>query len=350
MPYRYLASASPIYFKSPKETWIDSYQALLDDQFENAATLETIQEETSFSSGSLSYVTVRLNNAINSETGQKMGGDFKHIMFQDLTHSTGIGFKYYFSDNYWVTINTQRADNLTATATIRRCNATLRWMGETGILYSEPCAIDYEVARPRDEVGSKYPVTPQGYIDVYAQLNDNTNLIKGNQRFLFGTPTNRIAYKVFGNGVRNFLNEETEDDESSALVRLTMGGDFADENTDDIANGIADYNWDFGTLNSGSAVGSLYVVVDPSESKIIESGSAAYSVYYYSGSVVQSGSFVFSVNVGNVVPAANYTFASLGANSFSVVNNEQYLEDTLDILCSGSSGSRLLNLQLRGAW
>ena len=349
MPYRYTLAGSPVYFKTPKETWIDSFQSLLDDQFENTTSLETIQEETSFSSGTLAYVTVRLTDAIDSQTGTKMGSDFKTILFQDLAHITGIGYKYYFGGNYWVVTNTQRMNNLSIGPTVRRCNAVLRWMGDDGTEYSEPCAIDYEIARPRDKVGSKYPVTPQGYINVYAQLNDNTALIKGDQRFLFGRAGNRIAYKVFGNGVRSFLNEETMDDESGALLLLIMGGDYVDEDVDNISDGIADYHWDFGTLDSGSSVGTFDIVASPSQNKIIESGSAVYDVHYYYAGVSQSGSFVFSVVAGDV-PVANYTFNAIDANSFSVVNNEKYLEDTLDILCSGSSGSRVLSLRLRGAW
>jgi hypothetical protein len=349
MPYKYFTAGSPVYFKSKSQTWIDGFQGLLNDQFDNSSTYYWIQEETTLGSGSLANVEVRVNRAINSTTGEKLGDDYKLILFKDLSHATGIGYKYYFDNNYWLTLSSENIKNLAASCMVKRANSTLRWMHTDGTYYSEPCAIEYKIARPRDEIGVTDPVTPAGYIEVYCQFNDRTKLIKENQRFLFGSVSNRRPFKVFGDGVRSFLNQQTSDDESAQLLMFTMGGDYVDANTDNITLGVADYYKDFGSLNSGSTVGAYNIVATPSTNYILESGSTVYTVYYYSGSVVQSGSFAFSVS-GSAVPVDHYTFSVIGGNSFSVVNNEKYLNDTLDILCSGSSGSRVLNLQLKGAW
>jgi hypothetical protein len=82
-------------------------------------------------------------------------------------------------------------------------------------------------------------VNVQGYINVYAQLNNQTKYIKENQRFLVGNAENRVAYKIFGNGVRNFINDITYDDNSAAMVMYTLGGSNVNHSTDDIVNGIA---------------------------------------------------------------------------------------------------------------
>ena len=183
---------------------------------------------------------VRINRGLNNYSGDRLGDDFKSIIFRDLSHATGVGFKYYFDDNYWIVINSEIIKNFAASCVVRRCNSVLRWIDENGNYYEEPCSIDYRISRPRDEVGSKDPVTPQGYIDVYCQSNDRTKTIKGNKRFLFGSKNNRIGYKTFGDGVRNFLNQKTYDDESSAIIVLSMGGNYVNKDTDDIENGIAD--------------------------------------------------------------------------------------------------------------
>lgn len=349
MTYKYITTGSPSYLGSTKNELIDDFQALLNDQFANASTYQSIQEEVIFSSGSFTDVNVRVNIAINSATGEKMGDDWKKILFQDIAHSTGIGFKYFFDDNYWIVVFSETIKNLAASCLVRRCNSRLRWMGTDGTYYEEPCAIEYKVSRPRDSVGTVNPVMPQGFIDIYAQLNSKTKLIKGNQRFLFGPVENRICLKVFGNGIQNMLNQETSDDSTSRLLVMSVGGNFINSETDDIINGIADRYVDFNKITSASNVGIYDIIIVPDIDSIVESGSLVYDVRYYSGSMIHSGSFVFSVS-GSNVPVANYTMNTIDGNQFSIINNKKWLSDTLDIIASGSSGSRIMNLELRGVY
>jgi hypothetical protein len=241
MPLKYYTAGSPIFQKNARDAQRGQFQALLDDLFYDAPSVYTIQEEISFFSGSWVNVDVRINQALDRQTGNKLGDDFKLILFKDLDHDAGLGHKYSFDSNTWLTVNLENYKGLARTSTIRRCNAILRWVDENGNSYSEPCSIDYELNRSRDEIGAKSVVTPQGYVDVYAQLNAHTKLIKGNQRFIFGPSENRIAFQVFGNGVRNFLNEQTADDSTCKLVVLTMGANQVNTDTDDVTNGIADY-------------------------------------------------------------------------------------------------------------
>lgn len=342
----YLAGDSS---KSVANTWIDHFQTFLDQDFLNAPDVFTIQEESTLGSNVYTDVVVRINKAINLSTGQKLGDDFKLLLFQDVDHSSAIGGKYYFENNYWIVINTDTMKTLGASCMIRRCNNVLRWITPEGMQYSEPCSIDYEVSFPRDKPSKDNPVLPGGDINVYCQQNERTNLIHNNQRFLFGNSQNRVAYKVFGAGIRNFLNLQTEDDDSASFLMIRMGVDYVNETVDDVTNGIADR---YATYNafSASAVGNPYdIVVDPATSNILEGDTTSYNVQYYSGSVAVSGSFIFTVS-GSLVPTDNYTFSVVDGNNFTVTNNERYFGDTLDILSSGSSGSRIINLNLRGDW
>jgi hypothetical protein len=339
--YKYFTSSSPLYFQSTGCAIRNEFQEAVNSEFFNAPDAYVIQEEYPTASGSYINVDVRVNRGISSYVGVKLGDDFKNLIFRDLAHATAVGVKYFFDDNYWLVINSEILKNFAAGCTIRRCNNQLRWKDKFGNYYSEPAILDYDIARPRDMMGTENPVLPAGYLKVFCQLNDRTRKIRGNQRFLFGPPENRIALKVFGNGVRAFLNQKTTDDLSASMLELHVGGHFVNENTDDVVNGVADAFLDFGNLSSGSSVGPLDIVVNPSTSYLFQSGS--------SGSVALTGSFVFSV-VGTDVPATKYTFAQVDGNNFELMNNAMYMDHTLDILCSGSSGSRILNMELRGAW
>lgn len=349
MAYKYLPLGVPGYPVTPKEELVNAFQANLNEYFSVATSYQTIQEEVTFGSNTYQNINVRVNRGINSSTGEKRGDDYKNLLFEDLNHASGLGWKYYFDSNYWLATFTEIIKSLGNANMVRRCNEVLRWIDTDGTYYEEPCVIDYQIERSRDTSGANNPVVPSGFFDIYCQLNERTNKIRANQRFLFGTKENRVCFKVFGQGANNIHRTETTDVDSGALLILTVGGNYVNESTDDLIAGIADRYKDYDTFTSASMVGALSIVVTPETNDIIESGSAIYDVRYYSGSTVLSGSFVFSVS-GSDVPADHYSFSPIDSNSFYVINNAKYLEDSLDVLCSGSSGSRLLNINLRGAW
>lgn len=346
MPYTYYALKTS---GSPNHTLVTDFQALMNSEFETASDIFDIQEEATLGSGTLSSVRVRITGAISSVTGEKLSDDFKQLLFKDLGHAASLGKKYYFNSNWWVCVYSEVRTSIGANCMVRRCNNQLRWIDSAGTVYTEPCAIDYKIARPRDELSTADLAMPAGYIEVFCQENARTKTIKGNQRFIFGPVENRVCFKVFGEGVMNYLNQSTTDDSSATLLHLSLGGNFVNADTDDLINGIADRYKNYDLITSASTVGSLTIVSVPNTNYIIESGSTVYDVRYYSGSTVLSGSFVFGLANANV-PADHYLLTTMGANSFAVNNLEKYLDSTLDILCSGSSGSRVLNLELRGRW
>jgi len=261
MPYKYFNVSPPI---TTGCIILNEFQSFVNQQFYNAPDAFVVSEEYPVASGSYIDVDVRINRGISTYTGEKLGDDYKNLYFRDLAHATAVGVKYFFNNNYWLVINSEIIKNFAAGCTIRRANNMLRWCDTDGTMLNEPCIIDYEISRPRDEMGTNEPVTPAGYIKIFAQLNDKTKKIKGNQRFLFGPVENRVCMRVFGNGVRNFLNQQTLNDESASLLELQVGGHYVNEQTDDLVNGIADRYADFGNLSSGSSVGALNILVNPS--------------------------------------------------------------------------------------
>ena len=426
MPYRHYHFLSPTRFDTRKERLDYEFEKLLDEQFLISSTVYTIKEETSFSSDEFKDVVVRINRGLNVLTGEKLGDDFKIIIFKDQDHDVDLGSLFYFDDNYWITYNIEKIKNLATSAMVRRCNNILRWTDKNGNSYQEYCSIDYPVKRPVDSKRTADPVNPTAFIGLYAQLNENTRKIKSGQRFLFGNTENWVCFRVYGGGVQNFLNRETSDNESAKLLQLLVGTDYVNPDTDNLDLGIADYyditytfsaspvsytgkpgdvfmiypnlkensvpsNEDvvFTTsssivsvdddglvqiISSGSAIISMYVENNTSASSsinVISSGSALaqyeirvspstgflyegdnqiFEVYaYYSGSLQSEIGFDFSIS-GSSVPATKYTFSDIDENSFSVSNDDMYLNSPLIINATSGSLSKNIEIELRGAW
>jgi hypothetical protein len=241
--YKYIpASLSSVGLSGiPKDRYNDIFQEALSRQFKNAPNWHTVQEEYPFGSSTLRNIDVRVTSAVNQLTGEKQGDDYKVLLFEHLDDVRSLGSYYYFDNNYWIVVNGDDIKKSAASVVVRRCNNTLRWLATDGSLYTVPCVIDYKVKENRNysTTGSNL-VLPSGFIEVATQLNVKTNLIRPNQRFLFGRENNWIAYKVNGGGVANYNNLETMDNTSGGLLKLTMEVNMDNDVTDDLVNGIAD--------------------------------------------------------------------------------------------------------------
>lgn len=268
MAYKYLRSSMPITNITQMERYRNDFQDLLDKQFTNASDVYEIDEEYPLASGNYRKSTVRiLTHVIANDTGNKLGEDYRRILFQDLSHATKIGTLYYFDSNYWIAINSDINKNLAATVLIKRCNNLLKWIDNNGNIHSVPCSIDYLLKENRDysTAGSSL-VNPAAQMEIIVQFNDETNLIKPNQRFLFGNASNWHAYKVLGGGVNNFNNMETSNNDTVGLLRISTGINYLNEDTDNLTLGIADYYTNVYTLSlskstlSGNPGGTYHLV------------------------------------------------------------------------------------------
>jgi hypothetical protein len=342
MSFKYYPNPSPP--SSASSVLVDQFQALLNSQFEISTDVFSVLEEVVFASGSYVAETVRITSATDAGTGLKLSDDWKRILFKDINHPISVGKKFYFNECTWIVTNCENIKSLTASCTVRRANNVLRWMSTSGSLMEEICSIDGEYKNPKDSTTTNAFITPGAYLRIYAQLNSKTRTIPDNARFLFGNTGNWTCLKVFGGGVGNFQNLKTTDNNSAQLLTLEVGTSFINEDTDDIINGIANrYSYSI----SASSVANI--VVSPNDGKILELASQTFDVRYYSGSVVTTGSFIFSIS-GSNVPVANYTFSTLTDNTFSITNNEKYSDSSLVVNCVGTSGSRTFEVSLAGSW
>ncbi len=238
--YKFIPSGEPIQ-TSPKVSYRNDVEATLSEYFYQSTDWYTIEEETALRSELYQNVDVRINSIINPTTGDNLENDYKKVLFKDLDHSVNLGRTYRFDSNYWLTINVDKIKTLFQTVLVKRCNNVLRWIDETtGALYEVPCSIGYLIKENRDyATAGSAVVVPSGMVDCFFQINSKTNKIKPNQRFLFGNPSNWTAYRVEGGGINNFNNQQTLDNNSAALGRFSLAVDFANNETDDLVNGIA---------------------------------------------------------------------------------------------------------------
>ena len=231
---------NPLYGSTYAQYNKNLLQTEINTEWQYATDLFSIEEELVKGSNIFSQTEVRINHILSDKnTGEKLGDDWRSIIFKNVDHVYGMGHKYRFNDNYWLTIQSDFYKFVTASAGIRRCNNILRWIDEDGNKIQEPCIINYNLKNTRNQDNPNI-ITPRGDIEVIVQYNDRTKLIYENQRFLFGDP--RKAYKIRGGGINNFLNQITFDDSTTPLIYIYMDSTQINTETDDLINGYANIN------------------------------------------------------------------------------------------------------------
>jgi len=428
MSYNYLDAYLAI-AQTPKESYVGDFQAMLAEHFYESSDWYTILSETSIGSEIYANIDVRINAAIESRTGEKLGDDFKVLLFPNFDFEARPGTFFQFDNNYWIVTNSKMLKRVAPSCTVRRCNNSLRWMDiASGAIYQVPCVVGYGIKENNDFSTSQTAlVSPTGFTDVFTQFNARTNLIEPSQRFLFGNVDNWGAFKIPGGGITNFNNWETLDNTTSGLLTLRAIVDSVNTDTDDLVNGIADIgqNTYVLTIDSGSSISgevaetyqlrktvtlngatvtrsvvwdstndliatvdsnglvtfvstgtcsvsctlaensnvsdsttinvvgtpvSVYeIVLSPNDNIILETGEDDYSIYLHLNGVQQADAFTISVYDADV-PAANYTFTVLGANSFRIKNVEKYFHNPLRINCVSGVNNRVFEFFLKGAW
>jgi hypothetical protein len=316
---------------NPKDQYVELFQETLNEQFYNSSNWWTIQEETAIGSEEYEEIDVRISHVINSETGLKLGDDWKTVYFKDVAHITELGKYYIFDDNTWLVINIESIKGIASTCTIRRCNNALRWIDEpTGATYEEPCIIEYQVKEPRDYFTQGSPfMTPGGFLHINTQLNSRTGKIKENQRFLFGNQNHWTAYKTIGTGINDFKNIETFDNDSAQILTLDVISNYVNKETDDIVNGIADVYTNVYSVvfTSGSISGS------PTGEIQIDA-----SIIYNNDTVIREMEWESSdVSIASVSASGLVTFNSVGTCIITGNVKDNIASDTCWISVSAST-------------
>lgn len=259
----------------PKDQLRNQFSTAFDENLEVAPNVfDDIQYEQTYGKKNFAYITGRVDSVIvNPSTGAKLGDDYKNFIFSNTSDPVYVGKLFKWKNSYWIATNTSVYESPGNSCTVKRCNNMLRWIDETGDIISEPCALIETIKQSNDYNGDKL-TTISGFTGLFCQRNSNTNKIQSNQRFLFGVKENRKAFRVFGDGVKNYLNSETENDESPSVIEFTIGGGFVYPDIDDLENGIANRYLDGYTLEIADASFTDVVGVEKLLSAVVKKDGA----------------------------------------------------------------------------
>ena len=420
---------SSIRNSTPKESYYQDFLAIAQQTFDNADNVfyNEIQVEETYGSNTFQPINmVRVDSVINFTTGIALGDDYKTFIFMPDYPKPYYGQKYKWNNDYWLVVNTNNDGSLSVSAEMRRCNNVLRFFDENGNKIYEPCIMDYELRftnnneTPPITIGNKEQ-------KIWCQKNARTESIKPNDKFLFGTPNQRVAIRVYAGGIKNFLNDTTEDDNSPSLTEFYLEDYQISEELDDLVNGFANayvnnfsvqlnsdetqYNtnidsqltatvykngnainvpvvWsssdetvatvdstglvhtisegqttisvgmkdnttisDSVTITVSNAVtpDSYEIRIMPNIDYILQDNSTTFTCYLYKNGIQQTDAFTFKdVSVG--VPKSNYIINVINENTFSVTNNQKYLNAPVIVECTSGDYSTNYTITLRGLY
>lgn len=245
MAYRYYQNYIDHVAETPNEAYRNSFQALIDQQWDNTVTLypnETnnpVQKEIELGTFEFENIEAHINHVIAEvSTGRKNGDDFRKLIFRSLTYSVSRGLYFNFDNNYWLTTFTDEYNSVVKSIIVRRCNNTMKYINpNTGELITIPCVLDYDSSSPSPQVTSDI-ITPNNHIVLIVQGNSKTIGLKVNQRFLF----NQRPYKL--TGYNNYLQNDYVN-KDTPLLYYDLYLDEISPN-DDLVNNIAnryEYNY-----------------------------------------------------------------------------------------------------------
>lgn len=251
-------SSDSTYKKTATESYRSEYKNKIDNDWQYASDIFTIQEEVEYASMTFEEIEARVCQVKIAETSYKGNDDWKKLMFKDVQARYGMGSLFYFFDNYWIITKTSMLGASTDSFIVRRCNDFLRWIDLDGNYHKEPCIFDYKITRNTNSKTTDI-TSVSGFTTITLQRNKRTQTLYPNQRFLLGTPEFWTSIKIPGAGINNYLNQKTGVYDSNAVIEVSVIESEVNANTDDLINGIADvkkltvdYNFNYNDIK-GSA-------------------------------------------------------------------------------------------------
>ena len=273
------------------------------------------------------------------DTPQFLEGDYIHF---DYLHEGKM--------STFLLLSLDTTKLIEVTGKMRPCTNELRFYNDAGVLCRIPVVVDNKVSSSNESESDIIPLI-KGEMTVYCQLNASSALIIKNMRFLLGRPGNWTAWKVSASGVNNYMNRYWDDITSARVLGLTLEASEINSDTDDLVNGVAHgiplVVPDPNPGDSGDAVFS--VLITPDDSSILQGSTQVFTCVFQEDGVTIPGECVIT-NITTTVPTANYTFAVIDGNHFSITNNLKYLTvpaSYVTILCeAGESGEYYKELKI----
>lgn len=201
-------------------------QEILNQEFENASDVYTIQEED-LVTGEFKDVKVRLNKGITSgnlQLNTYTKEDFKKILFQDLNHPLQLGQKFKFFNYTWMIVDLNSVASINSVCMVRKCNCKVKFYKDN-VLYVLD-GIAYDPNRTSDGVdNSSLATSGDSMLDILVKYDSNSKKIKRDMRFIID---------------RRYWVVSKVDGLNTGLLKIICKENYENSSNDDLINGIAD--------------------------------------------------------------------------------------------------------------
>jgi len=353
--------------QKPVKYWRNLMQATVNNDWDNASTIESLQGQVELGSKAYAAEELRLMSVIDPKTGNALGDDYRKIIYKDffanrlppsvipasqfLVSSVGgvelyklvtidgeeyfvrsssrfLGKYYQFDGETWLTINTNTRIGASISAILQRCNNTLKWFDSNGILHSWACVFQRTLSGTGFDYGSEGVPEIGADVVIKVQRNSETEAIPFNQRFIF----DGHAFQV-----RQINNHISDTYMELYIFEIQV------QSNDDVVNDIANTNGE--VLPTTNAIRIL-----PELTKILQGTSQTFSVYNYVDGVPNSDTF--NITVSGAVAGVNYTLSILDGNNFRITNILESNEPLTITCVSKTNPSDVVvdNILLGGIW
>ena len=341
MPLKYYNASEEIRTKNPTKAYYEDYAAMLDFSFDNAPNVVYDEIEVEKTYGENDFVTlhrVRVDTILNYNTGIILGDDYKLFLFDSsFDVEPFYGMKFRWKNSYWLVINTNAYASVPNTVEVRRCNNVLRFFDSDGNKIYEPCIMDYTLRFANNEDTMTITVG-NGEQKVWCQRNKRTTQIKANDRFLFGSPEQRVAFRLYAGGTKNYLNTETLNDESPTLIEFYLDHYEINPVFDDLENGFADAYFKQTSIKIINEQSSLNIGDKMNLEAIVYKGQEVVDDIFVDWSLSDNeiGSIennVFTANKVGKVDIIASIFDGVISTSSALDIVESPITDTYDLIC-----------------
>ena len=311
MSLKYYNATDKIRQPNPKASYYADYAAMMDFGFDNAPNVvydEVEYEQTYGENDFVKLDKVRVDTILDYNTGIILGDDYKNFVFApDFPIQPYYGMKFRWKDSYWLVINTNSYASVATSAEVRRCNNVLRFFDNNGERIYEPCILDYTLRFANNEDTMTITVG-NGEQKVWCQRNKRTAQIKANDRFLFGTPEQRVAFRLYGGGTKNYLNGITLDDNSPTITEFYLDHYELNPLFDDLENGFADAYLNEVTIKINNLSSSLSI----GESDVLEAS-------VYKGNIeITDADIIWSTSDNNILDIVDNVVTAKSVGSATI--------------------------------
>lgn len=386
--------------KTIPEEFIDTYKLFLSDCFENSPNYRLID----YNLTNTQYKTF----IMDYDTDKNLIGYKKLVSYPYDIQKFFVGDYVYFNSNYWLVFAIDNQFIYNIRGQIKRCNNTIKWIDTNDIIRSYPCVMDNKINNSDLDQNANI-IIPQGGIICYLQLNEFTNTIKINDRFIFGKQAfkvnalidyvstsfmtlimqkdnidnrddlvNQIAYNSENNYILT-INQDNITQNIGYSTTLTATVELNDEIIDknvfwessDVSKVSINENGEIDLLSTGTVTINCYmednvaigdsilitvsstlpgietIIISPDNQTIKQGQTQTYTVYAYIDDVLQLDKFTIT---GIGVPSSYYTLTTTD-NSFTVHNIQSYSNNlVINCLNQTTSTTKTYAIKLAGLW